>query len=55
MNIDDCGVVFRPPEANPSTDCIPKDTCPDGGPDPIFNYMDGSPEACQTGFTAGVR
>lgn len=44
------------PEAQPSYGCpIGRDTCRGKGPDPIFNYMDYSDDACLFQFTKGQR
>lgn len=43
-----------PPQRLPSIACdTARDTCPGGGFDPIANFMDYTPDACRTGFSAG--
>ncbi len=47
-------VADTPPEGSPTFGCpIGKDTCAGGGPDPIFNFMDYSDDACMNEFTQG--
>ncbi len=50
------GIDDTPPQANAYGGCSPAtrpDTCPGGGPDPIFNFMDYSLDACMYEFTSG--
>jgi hypothetical protein len=50
------GIEDTPPQANAYSGCSPAmrpDTCPGGGPDPIFNFMDYSLDACMYEFTKG--
>ena len=47
-------VADTPAEATPNYFCPEsRNTCPATGDDPIHNYMDYSPDACYTEFTAG--
>src|SRR5262245_57827938 len=47
-------VADTPAEATPNYECPEsRNTCPAPGDDPIHNYMDYSPDACYTEFTAG--
>ncbi|CAE6410890.1 unnamed protein product [Rhizoctonia solani] len=47
-------VSDTPPQESSSSGCpIGRDTCPDGGVDPIHNYMDYSSDTCRTEFTDG--
>ena len=47
-------VADTPAEATPNYLCPDsRNTCPAPGDDPIHNYMDYSPDACYTEFTAG--
>lgn len=42
------------PEASPAFGCpIGRDTCPGGGLDPIFNFMDYTDDACMNEFSSG--
>lgn len=50
------GIDDTPPQAKAYGGCSPStrpDTCPGGGPDPIFNFMDYSLDACMYEFTPG--
>lgn len=48
------GVNDTPAQANYTIGCpVGLDTCPGGGPDPIFNWMDYSDESCRREFTLG--
>ncbi|GAX28858.1 pappalysin-1 [Fistulifera solaris] len=50
------GIADTPPQGNAYGGCSPAtrpDTCPGGGPDPIFNFMDYSLDACMYEFTLG--
>src|SRR5262249_7592143 len=47
-------VADTPAEAPPNYECPEsRNPCPAPGNDPIHNYMDYSPDACYTEFTAG--
>ncbi len=48
-------VSDTPYEAEPSYACIPRDTCPQEGMDPIENFMDYSPDTCVERFTRKQR
>ncbi|QRW18637.1 extracellular metalloprotease [Rhizoctonia solani] len=51
--VDDTPHQYDGP-GGPTSGCpAGKDTCPDGGPDPIHNFMDSSDDSCKTGFTPG--
>lgn len=46
------GVADTPPERTSTFGCpVNKDTCEGGGPDPIYNFMDYSDDACMYEFT----
>ncbi|KAF4617517.1 hypothetical protein D9613_006331 [Agrocybe pediades] len=48
------GVDDTPPQREEHYGCpIGADTCPGGGPDPIYNFMDYTSEECRTEFTPG--
>lgn len=43
-------IADTPPESTQHFDCVPSNTC--NTPDPIENYMNYTPDACMTEFTA---
>ncbi|KAF8707889.1 Pregnancy-associated plasma protein-A, partial [Rhizoctonia solani] len=51
--VDDTPHQYGGP-GGPTSGCpAGKDTCPDGGLDPIHNFMDSSDDSCKAGFTPG--
>ena len=47
-------VVDTPAEASPAYGCpVNRDSCPGGGLDPVFNFMDYSDDDCMDEFTRG--
>lgn len=46
-------VADTPYERSPSYSCSVKDTCSQSGKDPIYNFMDYSPDYCMNRFTQG--
>ena len=49
----DDGIADTPYERTPSYSCNVKDTCSQPGADPIYNFMDQSPDYCMDRFTEG--
>ncbi len=44
-----------PFEAEPAFECVPRDSCPQRGSDPITNFMDYTDDVCREKFTRGQR